>query len=81
MNNEEKINKFIVEEIISDNDRTNLGIEDSLIEAGAIDSLGIQKLILFLEDEFAIKVNDDDVLPENFKNIMAISSFINEKKK
>ncbi len=81
MGNEDIIKNFIVKEIISDNDKTNLGFEDSLIEAGVIDSLGIQKLILFLENEFAIKVNDDDVLPENFENIGAISSFISGKKK
>ena len=80
MGNEELIKKFIVEEIISDNDKANLGNEDSLIEAGVIDSLGIHKLILFLENEFAITVNDDDILPENFEHIAAISSFINGKK-
>ena len=80
MGNEEIIKKFIVEEIISDNDKANLGNEDSLIEAGVIDSLGIQKLILFLENEFSITVNDDDILPENFEHIVAISSFIKEKK-
>jgi len=47
MGNEDIIKNFIVKEIISDNDKTNLRFEDSLIEAGVIDSLGIQKLILF----------------------------------
>ncbi len=80
MGSEDTIKNFIVSEIIFDNSNSNLSNEDSLIEAGVIDSLGIQKLIMFLESEFSVTVNDDDVLPENFENIGAISSFINRKK-
>ena len=80
MNTDEIIKKFIVEEIISDNENRDLNNTDSLIESSIIDSLGIQNLMLFLEKEFNIKVNDEEVLPENFENIEAISSFVNRKK-
>lgn len=80
MNNEEIIKKFIVEEIISDNNIANLGHDDSLIEAGVIDSLGIMKLLVFLNEKFSINIEDEEVIPENFETIQAITSMIESKK-
>jgi len=81
MNNAEAVKKYIIEELISDNKKPNLTNEDSLIDSNIVDSLGIQKLILFIEKEFKIKVLDEDVVPENFKNIDAICVFIDKKRK
>jgi len=80
MNNEEIIKNFIVEEIISDNNKANLGYDDSLIEAGVIDSLGIMKLLVFLNEKFSINIEDEEVIPENFETIQAITSMIESKK-
>ena len=79
MNRGDIIKDFLVKEIILNSENKNIGIDDSLIEAGIIDSLGILKLITFLEREFSIRVKDEEVLPENFENIRAISSFIDKK--
>ena len=46
-------------------DRNDIDVEkDSLIDSGLIDSLGIFKLVSLLEKEFAIKISDDELLPE-----------------
>jgi acyl carrier protein len=37
-------------------------------------------LISFLEEEFGIKTNDNDLLEENFESINAISDFVTRKK-
>jgi acyl carrier protein len=54
----------------------NLGDEDSLLDAQAIDSLGILELVTYLEDTFAIAVTDDDLTPENFDSIGALARFV-----
>lgn len=64
-----------------DGDKIEFGYEESLIETGIIDSLAIVKIITFLEIEFRIKINDEDILPENFESVIAMSDFINIKKK
>ena len=74
------IKDFLINNIISDTDNINLGYEDSLIESGMIDSLGIIKLITFLKDEFTIDIDDEDIMPENFESIQAINAFVNQKK-
>jgi len=57
-----------------------LGSADDLIESEILDSLGIMKLILFLENNYAVKISDDDLTLENFSSIMSINSLIEKKK-
>lgn len=52
---------------------------DDLVEAEVMDSLGIMKLILFLEENFQIKISDDDLTLENFKSIETIYSLAESK--
>lgn len=56
--------------------RRNLGLNDSLLESGVVDSLGVLEIVAFLDEQFAIKVNDDELIPENFQDITAIASFV-----
>jgi acyl carrier protein len=56
-----------------------LGDDISFIEAGLLDSTGIIELANFLEEEFEIGVNDDDLIPENFDSINRIVSYLERK--
>ena len=80
MSNAEMIKNFILKELITDSSKINLNYNDSLLEAGVIDSLGIMKMLAFLSDEFRINIDDQDVIPENFESINAISAYIEKKK-
>ena len=51
-----------------------------LIENDVLDSLGIFETIAFLEDHFAIQVEDDDLLPENFETLKAISQLVERRR-
>ncbi len=53
--------------------------EDSFLENGIIDSTGVLELIMFLEDTYNIKVEDNEVTPENLDSFQALSSFIKLK--
>lgn len=53
--------------------------DESLIKAGIIDSLGIFRLISFLEETFHIRVGDEEIVNENFQSIDEIERFVNAK--
>lgn len=53
---------------------------DSLLEAGIIDSMSMVDLIAFLENEYSIQIDEDDMTPENFDSVDAIVEFIEQKK-
>lgn len=53
---------------------------DSLIfKEGYFDSMGFIVLITFLEDNFGIRIGDEDLVEENFESINAITSYIIRK--
>ena len=73
-----EIRRFIADRFLFGDD-TKLGDEDSLLEAGIIDSTGILELINHLEARYGIKVNDDELVPENLDTIAGIAAFLAKK--
>ena len=47
-----------------------------LLQNGVIDSLGVLDLVAFLQQEFAVVVDDSDLTPENFKSIECMAQFV-----
>ena len=79
MANMDPIMEFIKNQLVRENTMKNIGKGDDLIESGVIDSLGVLKLLAFLETRFPIHIADEELVPENFKSIEAIDSFIRNK--
>lgn len=59
---------------------TDFADDDSLLDAGVIDSLGILDLVAYLEESFAISVSDEDLDPENFDSVHALVAFVEGKR-
>ena len=53
--------------------------DEDLFMAGLINSLFAMQLVLFVEQEFNIKVENDDLQYENFNTLNAISYLVMEK--
>lgn len=51
-----------------------------LIEQGVIDSLSLLRLVAFLEENCDIQVQDEEIVPDNFRTFAAIRSFIAKRK-
>jgi acyl carrier protein len=79
MANIDPIMEFIKNELVREKTMINIGKGDNLIESGIIDSLGIQKLLAFLESRFSIYIADEELIPENFDTVESIDSFISKK--
>ena len=53
-----------------------IGSQDDLLGSGILDSIGMMKLILFIEKEFDIKVPAEDMTIENFMTINHITDYL-----
>jgi acyl carrier protein len=80
MSVEAKVKDFIVENYLFTNDQSALDSGDSFLEKGILDSTGILEVIYFLEEEFKIKVEDEEMIPENLDSVNNIVAFIDKKK-
>jgi acyl carrier protein len=74
------IKNFIRTELIYD-DEKDFDENTNLIERGIIDSMSLVRLISFLEENYEIKVQDEDIVPENFSSLAKISGFIAARRK
>jgi len=74
-----KLTEFIKKDLARGKSIGDLTETDDLVEAEVMDSLGIMKLILFLEENFQIKISDDDLTLENFTSIETIYSLAESK--
>lgn len=52
---------------------------ESLLEKGIIDSTGVLELVGFLEESFGMKVEDEELVPENLESVNNIVAFVIEK--
>ena len=79
MTNHEVINKAIVDYVAESffgNERANIPLDLSLVEEGIVDSFGIIELVAFLESQFDITVEDEDITNENFGSINKMTDYI-----
>lgn len=74
----EKVRGFIKENFYAD--ASDLTDDASLLDMGIVDSTGILELVMFLENEFDIKVDDQEILPENLDSIANAVEFVKKKK-
>ena len=61
--------------------KTNITYEDSLLDSGIVDSLGVLEVVSYLVENHEIEIGEDDLMPENFNSIQSIADFIEKKKK
>lgn len=57
-----------------------VGDNDSLLEAGIIDSMAVLEIVGHIEQQYGVTVSDDDMMPENFDTIEAIAAFIDSRR-
>jgi acyl carrier protein len=59
--------------------QTKLSADHSLLDNSIIDSMGILELVNFIESEFGITVDGEDLLPENFQTVRVLAAFVEMK--
>ena len=74
----EQIRQFVMENAQAKG-ITEIRDDESLMATGVIDSLGIFRLVSFLEDTFHIRISDDEIVHDNFQTVGNIESFVAAK--
>jgi acyl carrier protein len=77
--NIKKIRAFIFDNFLFDAEEDALKNETSFLEEGIIDSTGVLELVDWLEEEFSISVEDEELIPENLDSVNLLSAYIIKK--
>jgi acyl carrier protein len=75
----QQIVEFITTNFLFDESSNVLGEADSLLETGVIDSTGVLELVAFIEETYGIKIDDEEIVPENLDSIENITLFVTQK--
>lgn len=76
---EPRIRNFINDNFLYGDEEYTLANDDSFLEYGLIDSTGVLELVTFLEEEFGLALNDDELVPANLDSINKLIRFIENK--
>lgn len=57
----------------------SLNDEDSFVDGGVLDSIGVLHLILFLEETYQFKLADSEIVRENLDSIQNLKKFVDRK--
>ena len=74
----DRLKAYIVENFLFGDDN-NFDDSTSFLESGIIDSTGILEVISYLEESFGIKINDNELIPDNLDSIDNIQNFVTRK--
>lgn len=77
MDIEKTLIEFIKSEFLLEQQREQLSVEQSLLNE-VIDSVGLMRLVVFIEEKFDIAVQDEDLVPENFQSIKKMNEYIQQ---
>jgi acyl carrier protein len=75
MNASVVLKEYIREELMNGSNG-ELDDSENLLAAGIIDSLGILRLVSFVEEKFGIEVPDEDVTIDNFQSVQSMSDYV-----
>ena len=72
---ERALREQIVEDLFFGDEETEIAVDADLFELG-LDSLGVNRLVVFVERRFGVRVVDDEIVAENFRTLEALVSLV-----
>ena len=76
---ESVLREYITKEIAAGSGSPPIEDSTKLIESGILDSLGVLKLVIFVEGKFGLKIAPTEVIPANFETVAALGDFVRRK--
>jgi len=76
---EEKIRTFIQNNFLLGDKNRAIKKDESFLQSGIIDSTGVLELVNFIEETYKIKVEDEELVPENLDSIQNLIAYIQRK--
>jgi acyl carrier protein len=76
---EAQIQQFVAQNLLFSDQGYRFSNNASFIQEGIIDSMGVMELATFVNTEFGIQVDPQDVTPDNFDSVNKLSEYVRRK--
>jgi acyl carrier protein len=77
-NTKDALRRYITDDLLMGQSLA-LNDDDDLLLSGLVDSLGVVRLVTFIETEFHIVVPPEDVVLENFQTLNAMAEYLRQR--
>jgi acyl carrier protein len=74
-----RVREFIGETFLVGNEKDKLNDSDSFMQHGIVDSTGILELATFIESEYSLTIEDNEMVPDNLDSIDNLAGFVARK--
>jgi acyl carrier protein len=71
-----ELRQFVIDSFMFGKPYEGFADDDSFIERGIIDSTAVMELVAFLEERYQIKLQDQDLIPDNLDSINGLARFV-----
>ena len=75
----EQIRGFIIENFLFGDAEPLSDDAVSLLDNGIVDSVGVLEMVAWLEENHGLKVEDQELVPENFDSVERLVRFVERK--
>ncbi len=75
---EHKLREFIIKNLYYAEDNP-IADDDSFLETGVVDSMGVMELVAFVQSEFGVAVAQNEIVVDNFDSIRKLANFVRRK--
>ena len=76
-----RISKYVSENLLYVDEGFEYNNDTSFIGEGLIDSMGVMELLSYVQKEFDITVDQQEVTPDNFDSINKLAAFVERKQR
>jgi acyl carrier protein len=74
-----QIRDFIAKNLLFSDNGFQYDDDDSFLQEGIVDSVGVMDLVSFVEDNFQVEVDDQEIVPDNFDSINKLAQYVRSK--
>jgi acyl carrier protein len=75
----DELRRFVTDNFLFGKVGNGFADDDSFLERGIIDSTGVMELVAFLEEQYGIKLHDQDLIPDNLDSINGLARFVESR--
>ncbi len=77
---ESEVREFIATQLLYAPEGFTFSDDASLLKEGIVDSMGITELVAFVQSQFGIEVDPQEVIPENFDSVKNLATYVRRKR-
>ena len=75
----EQLKDYIARNLLFSDNGFKYDDDDSFLEEGIVDSIGVLELVAFVDESFGVEVEDHEVTPDNFDSVNKLTAYVQRK--